>query len=62
MMPILILDCDSRSIAELVDAVRAEEVPVVTRTVPIQSKLIPQDTRYPVLKTEDLAVIEPVGS
>jgi GMP synthase-like glutamine amidotransferase len=61
MMPILILDCGSRSIVDLVNAVRAENVPAVIRTMPIQGSLAPEGARYPVLASEDLAAIEPAG-
>ncbi len=61
MLPILILDCGSRFIAELASAVRAEDVPAVIRMTPIQGSLVPEDARYPVLSTEDLAAIEPAG-
>jgi GMP synthase-like glutamine amidotransferase len=61
MRPILVLDCGSRSIVELVAAVRAEGANVVVRTVPIQGTRVPADARYPVLATEDLSTVEAAG-
>lgn len=61
MKPVLVLDCGSRTIAELIDALHAEEVEVVVRSVPMQGTGIPLDARFPLLETRDLVDVNPLG-
>nr|MDO8111655.1 hypothetical protein [Candidatus Sigynarchaeota archaeon] len=61
MKSILILDCGSRFLHELEASVISTDVAAVIRMVPARDPSVLIETRYPVLKPDDITSIHPSG-